>query len=300
MRVRTDQRLTKAYRKAKVESFDATSKYIFFSDCHRSDGSLSDEFTKNQNSYLYALDYYFDNGFTYVEVGDGDELWEHPMFKHIKSAHYEVFEKIKKFHEQNRLIMLYGNHNIELKNPEYVKKNYYTYYDNYQEATYNFMVGLEPIEALLLKNKNTGQEILTVHGHQGDFANDQVWGISMFSLRHFWKFMHAFGATSPASPVKNLTRQHKIEKNFNKWIEENKIMIICGHTHRYKYPKKEDLPYFNVGCCIYPGSITGVEIVGENIMMIRWRIVPNDYGVLRIVREVLRGPEPIAMFDLRK
>jgi len=45
---------------------------MFFSDCHRSNGSHSDEFTKNRNTYLFALEYYYKNGFTYVEAGDGD------------------------------------------------------------------------------------------------------------------------------------------------------------------------------------------------------------------------------------
>lgn len=45
--MRTFERLTKAYENARVEYFDENSKYVFFSDCHRGDGSLSDEFTKN-------------------------------------------------------------------------------------------------------------------------------------------------------------------------------------------------------------------------------------------------------------
>jgi hypothetical protein len=71
----TDRRLTEAYKGAKVEYFDENSRYIFFSDCHRGDDSVSDEFTRNQNVLLHALDYYFNNGYIYVEVGDGDELW---------------------------------------------------------------------------------------------------------------------------------------------------------------------------------------------------------------------------------
>ena len=299
MSMRTEQRLWKAYKNARIETFDEKSKFIFFSDCHRSDGSLSDEFTRNQNTYLYALNYYYNQGYTYVEAGDGDELWEHPEFMYIRKAHYKVFELIKKFYDNKRLIMLYGNHNIYLRNKEYVKRLYYTFYNDYKEVAYDFLKGIVPSEALVLREKTTGQEILTVHGHQGDFANDQLWALSMLSLKYFWRFMHAFGANSPSSPVKNITRQCKIERNYNKWIERHKTMIICGHTHRYKFPRKDEPPYFNCGCCIYPDSITGIEIADNCIMSVRWRVVPNEEGLLQIVRDVIRGPEPLCKYDMR-
>ena len=77
--MRTQQRLTEAYEQARVVTFDDESRFVFISDCHRGTGSLADEFTRNENSYVHALDHYYANGFTYVEVGDGDELWEHPV-----------------------------------------------------------------------------------------------------------------------------------------------------------------------------------------------------------------------------
>jgi hypothetical protein len=85
-----EKRLTEAYNNAKIEYFDNNSKYIFFSDCHRGDSTPSDEFAKNQNIFLFALESYFNNGYTYVEVGDGNELWESANFKPIRLAHDEV------------------------------------------------------------------------------------------------------------------------------------------------------------------------------------------------------------------
>ncbi|HCA69582.1 MAG TPA: serine/threonine protein phosphatase, partial [Lachnospiraceae bacterium] len=55
----TDQRLTQAYNNAKVLLFDDHSKFIFFSDSHRGDDSVSDEFARNQNLFLHALDWYY-------------------------------------------------------------------------------------------------------------------------------------------------------------------------------------------------------------------------------------------------
>jgi UDP-2,3-diacylglucosamine pyrophosphatase LpxH len=296
----TARRLTKAYNSARIEHFDNNSKYVFLSDCHRGNGNLADEFTKNQNIFIYALEHYYKEGYTYVEVGDGDELWEHPRFRSIKNAHIDAFNVIKKFFDENRFILIYGNHNIYLKDEEYVKSNYYTYHSNYfAELTGDFLKGLKPIEALVLKHIETGQEILTLHGHQGDGANDLLWRINMFSFMFFWRFMHAFGVKNPVSPINNTFKIHKIEKRFCKWIKKNKKMIICGHTHRLRYPDENDLPYFNTGSCVYPTSITAIEIENGNISLAWWRVVANSEGLLQITREIMVGPNPIEKFDMR-
>ncbi|WP_373792573.1 metallophosphoesterase [Jeotgalibaca porci] len=296
----TKQRLTGAYEGATVKEFNKDTKYVFISDHHRGDGSLSDEFTRNRNIFQYALDYYYQNDFVYVEAGDGDELWEYQDFKHIKNAHPGVFATIKKFYDNDRLIMMWGNHNIYLKDPAYVEEHYFTNYDEYHETFFDFLPDLKPIEALVLKNERTGQEILTVHGHQGDAPNDQFWRLTMLSLKYFWRFLHAFGIRNPSSPVKNINRRHKIEKNYSKWIAENKKMLICGHTHRFKFPKKDALPYFNIGCCVYPTIITALELVGEEIQLVRWHVQSDKNGNLRIMRQIMRGPVNVSEFDLRE
>lgn len=298
--MRTDNRLTQAYKNAKIEYFDENAKYIFFSDIHRGDDSVSDEFTRNQNLFLHALNYYYKQGYSYVEVGDGDELWEYPTFKHIRLAHTDVFVVLKKFYDDHRLTILYGNHNIYLKSKRYVTNNYYTFYDEYNQERVELFKGLEPQEALLLKERNTNQEILVVHGHQGDFMNDQLWFISMLLMRYFWRFMHVVGFENPSSPARNLYKRHKVERAYKKWIQRHKKMLICGHTHRPKYPKNNELPYFNTGCCIRTRGITGIEILHGKILMVDWRIAVDDNGVMRIVRVVVRGPEPLDKFDCTK
>ncbi|ACL76004.1 metallophosphoesterase family protein [Ruminiclostridium cellulolyticum] len=294
----TDKRLLKAYKNAKLQLFDNNSKYIFFSDSHRGDDSISDEFARNQNIFRHALNYYFENGYVYVEAGDGDELWEYKKFRHIRLAHSDVFIVLKKFFENNRLIMLYGNHNIYLKNEDFVSKNFYSYYDDYSQDIHDLLKGMTPLESLVLKNKATGQEILVVHGHQGDLLNDQLWFISMFLLRYFWRYIHVIGFHSPSSPARNHFKRHKIERNYKKWIQKHKIMLICGHTHRQKFPKSKELPYFNTGCCIHSKGITGIEILEGKILMVDWRVRSDKNGVLQVERYVMRGPVPIEEFDM--
>ncbi len=297
--MQTDKRLTKAYHNAKIEYFDENSKYIFFSDVHRGDDSVSDEFSRNQNLYLHALNYYHKEGFTYVEVGDGDELWEYPTFKHIRLAHTDIFIVLKKFFDDKRMRILYGNHNIYLKSKQYIKDNYFTFYDEYKQERVELFKDMEAYEALVLKHKRTDQEVLILHGHQGDFMNDQLWLVSMLLMRYFWRFMHVVGFENPASPARNLYKRHKVEKAYKKWIEKHKMMLICGHTHRPKYPKNGELPYFNTGCCIHTRGISGIEIQNGEISMVDWRMVADQNGVVRIDRQLVRGPEPLSRFDCK-
>ena len=293
----TLNRLLSAYKNAKQIEFDEHSKYIFFSDVHRGDNSLSDEFAHNQNLFKHALQHYYNEGYTYVEVGDGDELWEQSKYKVIRYAHSDVFMLLRAFHNDQRFIMLYGNHNIVLKNKAYVQKNLYTFYDEYEETHSDLFKNIEIHEALILKNSNLSVELFAVHGHQGDFINDQIWPITRFMSRYFWRLFHIIGFQNPASPAKNAHKRHKIEVNYSKFITAYNKVLIVGHTHRPKFPRQDELPYFNTGCCIHPRNITGLEIVNNQITLIEWSILPDDKGSLRIVKKEIRGPRNLSEFS---
>lgn len=296
----TDRRLTEAYEKAKKVYFDDESRIVFMSDAHRGDGSLSDEFLKSRNIFVHALNEYYENGYTFVEVGDGEEFLEYSNFEHIKNAHTDVYGLIKKYFDEDRYIRIFGNHDIYLQNPKFVEKNFGINYDEFTEEFFDFLKGLDPQEAIILKHRYTSQELFVIHGHQGDAPNDQFWFFTMLSIKFFWRFFHRFGIKNPASPSKNINRRHKIEKNYSKWIVKHQRPLICGHTHRFKFPKDKSVPYFNTGCGIYPASITAIELTEGCIRLVRWKTYVNDTGLLYIKRETMRGPEPIEAFDTRK
>jgi len=294
----TKQRLDKVYERALRVPIDQNTKIVFMSDCHRGDNSLADEFAKNQTIYYYALNYYYDNEYTYIELGDGDEVWEHKHFSHIRYAHSDVFMTMKKFYKASRLYLLFGNHNIRYSKKFWVRRDLEKFYDEYEEEDAELFPGIKIHEGLVLEYKEKDQEIFCLHGHQGDFWNDQVYIINRFLMRYFWRFMHIVGFTNPASPAKNVHKVHKIEKSIGKWIKERKIMTIIGHTHRPKFPKNGELPYFNDGCCVHPRNITAIEIANGEIMLVSWKIQPHDSGILYTDRTVIRGPEKLEKFKL--
>ncbi len=292
----TNERLTETYAHAPIKYFDEHSKFIIFSDMHRGDDSISDEFSRNHTLMLCALQYYYLHGYIYIEAGDGDELWENNDFKYIRTAHSDIFTLLKAFFQDHRFIMLYGNHNIFLKSPTYVASHYYHFYDLYKDQLTDLFKGIRPLEGLVLKHRKTGQKILVVHGHQGDLFNDQLWPINMFFLRYLWRFIHVIGFKNPSTPARTVHFSHKLERKYTKWIKENKISIICGHTHRMRFPKKGQLPYFNTGSCIHSKGLSGIEIINDKIMTVQWRLEADSKGYLKVARYIIRGPEPLSQF----
>jgi len=272
--------------------FDDTSKFVWLSDSHRGDGSISDEFLKNKSIFVSALKEYHDGGYTLIEAGDNDELWEYDA-RHVIKANGIVFDQLRRFHASGRYYRMFGNHDFELADPHAVRAAFDEAPHPATGEMEPFLPGLVVHEAILLRHRVTGRELLTVHGHQGDFSNDQNWRMTRFTFRVFWKRMHAFGIRSPSSPVQNSFKRHKVERNYNKWIRRTGIPLICGHTHRERFPRGKDLPYFNTGSCVFPSYITGLELTDGALSLVGWRVEPDDKGYLQIRRSVLVGPRPV-------
>lgn len=102
--------LNKAFKKAKKVTLAREAKIIFFSDLHKGDNSYADDFRHNIKIYKYALKTYFDQGFTYVELGDGIELWENNSFKPIFETYRPIFELLEKFQAQKPRLDLIPYH----------------------------------------------------------------------------------------------------------------------------------------------------------------------------------------------
>ena len=103
-------RISKAFREPLLLPLNCHTKYILFSDCHRGVGNANDNFLKNEYLYLASLDYYYRNGFTYLELGDGDELWENRSVRKIKEMHLQSFKAISRYYTAGRAYSVYGNH----------------------------------------------------------------------------------------------------------------------------------------------------------------------------------------------
>lgn len=292
----TEYKLDKAYKEAKHLTIDDNSRIVIFSDAHRGDGSFTDEFAPNENIFLHALQYYYNEGYTLIENGDSEDLWLNNHFRFIYYAHPDVYELLRKFHKQNRYTMIYGNHNIIMRNEHYTKANFWKVYDFNIGEEVPFLEEIEPVEALRLRYLNFEEDIFILHGNQGDLINDELWMGSRFFLRKLWRHLRSIGFQSPVSPAKSEQRRHKIEKVYSKWIERNNQMTIVGHTHRPKFSSPEESPYFNTGSATRPRRVQAIEILGGSIFLVEWHIRPTPLGILQVKRRIVDGPRALSKY----
>jgi predicted phosphodiesterase len=284
------ERMTLAFEKALENEIEFTNedKFIIFSDSHRGKNDWGDDFAHNQLLFFHALTSYLEDGFTFIENGDGDELSENWNFDDIRHAHSHVFALMKRFHDQGRLKMLYGNHDMIRRYPGVVERSLHTYFDDREEKEVPLFEGISLQEGLVLKHKETGKRIFIVHGHQVDFFNTFFWWLGVLLLP-FWKAIgqKILGWKDPTSPAQNRYKKHKVEEHMIRWAGENDQILIAGHTHRPWHPLPGEAPYFNAGSCIHPRAITGIEIQQGTIALVKWWLNTKrevDDGVGEYVR----------------
>jgi UDP-2,3-diacylglucosamine pyrophosphatase LpxH len=275
-------------------------KLVCMSDMHRGDGSGADDFAQNSLIYRCALEHYLENGFTYIELGDAEELWENDNFDQIYITHTTVYDLLAKLHDpdpaKTRYLKVWGNHDLY-------------WMDN--EAVYRMLFpGIEIYEGIILNNS-----ILLIHGHQADpKCSGEIAAVSKFFVHNFWTELQRCGAKDPTRAALNPGLSNEVDKRLHEWANHNDqgiAAIIAGHTHRAVFEnlslterryleskvKTEDVKinhqpdgsYYNTGSCVHSLCITGIEITFENgpyLRLIKWGQATEGYA-LTIQRTVL-------------
>ena len=283
-------RLTEAFKDAPVLPLTVRSRFCLISDCHRGNGTSNDNFLKNQSLYFTALKYYCANGFTYIELGDGDELWENRHMKQIIEIHSNVFQLLSLLYRQNRLYLLYGNHDMEKKSPGYSERVCNTYFCTDTQCHQKLFPGLTFHEGLILEDSCCGRRIYLTHGHQADFWNSSGWKINRFLVRYFWRPLERYGVLDPTSAAKNYRHKDKIEKRLSSFAVKTGCPLITGHTHRPRL-NASDLSYMNTGSCVHPLCITCIEIEGKHLSLVKWTYDTRNDRTLFVSREILSRAE---------
>ncbi len=289
-----NKRLTKVFEQAKQININDGSKIIIFSDCHRGNNNIYNDFAHNNDIFLQALRHYYREGFTYIELGDGDELWENKSFSKIFKTHKDIFLLMKKFHEKKRLFLIWGNHDMVRKEKSFIKDKMSYYKNETNGKKEELFKDLKTYESLKLKYQGD-KSLFLAHGHQGDLMADQLWQVSRFFVRHFWRYLRIFNISEPNSPAENIHKKKWLVKKLKKWIVLHKQPSIFGHTHQSALPSYSQAPYFNTGCCVHPRCITGLEIENGKISLVKWWMESHESEDLKTTKSVLKGPR-----DLKK
>lgn len=271
-------RLEQVYQNAERITIDRNSKIVCMSDCHRGVGNQGDNFLPNQHLFVAALQYYYNRCFFYIELGDGDELWENSSLNKIAEVHSDAFGIMSGFYRRGHFRMLYGNHDCRKKNKEIL------------------FPGLCAQEGILLTERMTGHEIFLVHGHQGDFLNDILWPLTGILVRFVWRPLEMIGVADPTSAARNYKKRKKTEQRLDAFSEKKRMLLIAGHTHRPILPKPGESFYLNDGSCVHPKCITAIELENGAITLVKWCMTVRYDNLLAVSREVLEGPIPWELY----
>lgn len=268
---------------------------VVFADVHRGDGTAADDFAKNSLTFRLALGYYEKRGFTYVELGDAEELWEADSFDQIYITHTSIYDELRAFHDpdpaQTRYIKIWGNHDSDWRDRPGPLETIFP--------------GIRLYEALLLDD-----HILLMHGHQADPTCRNLGArFSRFFVRTFWSRLQRIGFLDPTRAANNPGLSNRVDEALHDWAKNGGTLlsslgikngqvdtIIAGHTHRPVFANlsltekrylelglgtqeirkklSADGGYYNAGSCVHPRAITGLEIVREEsaltISLVRW------------------------------
>ena len=288
------KKLDRIFKKSKRIPINDNTKIVIMSDCHRGSGNNHDNFIKNEKIFESALRYYYINNFTYIELGDGDEMWEVSNYKDIIIEHQETFKLLKKFYDNNHLIMIYGNHDMCKKSKKILKENFYYYYDKINSQHKELFNNIIVYESLVLNYKD--KDIFMIHGHQIDLLNGTLWRLSRFLVRYVWRNLEFIGINDPTLAAKNYSVSKGIEKRLEKWSIKNNKILISGHTHRPVFPKVGQSLYFNDGSCIHPNGITCLEIENGNITLVKWLFKLEQDKFISVGRVEIEKKEAIESF----
>lgn len=283
------------------------ARFIIFSDQHKGAKNGSDDFMVCELNYMTALQYYLDNGFHFISLGDEEELWENTVWP-VKAKNKESTALQRKFFRQQRYTKVYGNHDVFWNNDPFAGLHL--------QSMYRGTVKIYEAVLLNIKNGDKILPILLTHGHQGDGQSDGNWFSAWFVSR-IWAPLQSFLQLNPNTPsaIDELKTLHNLF--MYQWSEkEQNPVLITGHTHQpvfaslthlerlYKnldaakhtndkalieelgreikfkqnefeyvvgnYTKTKPY-YFNTGCCCFvDGDITGIEIADGKIRLIKW------------------------------
>jgi UDP-2,3-diacylglucosamine pyrophosphatase LpxH len=275
-------RLSSAQKAAVEVPFDYSSRIVLFSDLHRGDGSRADAFAANAQLFYCALKHYYGHRFTYIEVGDGDELWKNWTSRDVVRAYEQIFDLMHRFDREGRQHLILGNHDLPGRRQSATEK-----------------AGMQVRESLTLRHTRTGQRLLVLHGHQADLKSDSLALLSRFFVASVWKRLQLAGLAALTYPAGDVHHLKRIERVISAWAREQGQIVVCGHTHRPMSAAYGAVPYFNAGSCVFPGYITGLEIQNGEISLVRWRGAPKSdvrgRQVMRIERQLVAAPRKLGM-----
>ncbi len=306
--------------KGQVINFNRnTDNFIIFSDHHKGAKNGADDFYPAEKNYISALEFYNQQKFHYLALGDCEEFWENTITS-VKEHHKPAFDREKLFIERGAFTKIFGNHDLDWDNDPFASL--------YLENIYGKSISI--FEGAILQTNIGGNhlQIFLTHGHQGDLMSDGNI-FSKWFIAKVWAPFQSFLEIKPHTPAYDADLKTEHNRLMYEWSAKQKnTILITGHTHQPVFTslthmerlyrdlsmarnsRDEEaisrleneiklrrsmgatipdftavLPgYFNCGCCCFPdGDITGIEISGGKIILVKWKY--EESNSIRVILE---------------
>ncbi len=310
--------LTRAYEGAATESMPAAeARIVVFSDHHKGVRDGADDFLRCEPAYCAALAWYLEQGYSLYVLGDAEEMWENKVRPVLRAGtgYAEVLELEAAFHRAGRYVRFFGNHDDLWSHESAVSKHLHRLFPGlvvHEALRLSLTRPQAPDGLLMFTHGHQG----TADSDRLRFLSRLV---VRFFWRPVQRRSGYTGVTPARSH--DLRAEHDLAMSAWAGAHVDKPVLITGHTHRPVFwdsvapaaddaapadggaaerradreferardrnrPRSYKLPtpcYFNTGCCCFgDGDITGLEIAGGRISLVRW---PLDDGTPR--RKVL-------------
>lgn len=295
-------------KKGVVIPFDINQdRIIIFSDQHKGGRNGADDFVLAEPNYLAALEYYDQHGYHLVCLGDSEELWENQLHT-VRDSYPKTFELERNFVRRKRFTKVLGNHDLYWGNDPFawwqIRKIYeedvridegliletkvedkalhiFCTHGHQGDAQSDgnwfskFFVARiwAPLQAYLRINPNT-----VAYNNEKKTLHNEImyeWSAAQKDMLLITGHTHQPVFVS-LTHIERLYRQLQFAR-LNE--DEKEIEAIEQEIKRreVEYPSVAvdylimKPTYFNSGCCCFvDGDITGIEIGGGVISLIKW------------------------------
>lgn len=299
--------------------FTSEDSFIVFSDQHKGDRNFADDFSFAEGNYLEALRYYDANNYKLICLGDSEELWKNTL-EAVKKHNKKSFEAEQKFLNRNAFVKIFGNHDLYWDNDPLASFQLERIYGQklkiYEGLVLQTQIEGKPLDIFLTHGHQGDLQsdgnwfskwfISTIWGPLQAYLrinpNTPAFNNQLKSTHNL--FMYEWAAVQQSvlitghthQPVFNsLTHLERIYIKLKKAREEKdteverKLVLQMEKEHIYGLAVQSFNPvqpnYFNSGCCCFSdGDITGLEICGGMIRLIKWEY-QDDQTSARIVLE---------------
>lgn len=187
-------------------------RYAVLSDFHLGNGSGADNFRQNETLMTVVLDYYRNEKYQLILLGDIEEFHQFSMDKIIRKYNKSVYDKLRSFPETD-VHRVIGNHDIDwaLVEPIFsIKRDV-------------------AVEAIRLEKKGRGRaDLFLAHGHQAEESYERNLHTVRFGTAFFRAVEKIFQISSPSMLSEVPGKKDRI---YDYWAAKQQVITICGHTH---------------------------------------------------------------------